>query len=260
MSLKNTKVKVGKPKSKYKAPKDMEKSLKIPKRKEDYTHDDKDGGMNPYSTKEIQDLVPRKTDKLVIDDVENMVPEIKHRVYQDLENGKLNFKEAKKIFKKLQIEDTEGYLDKLEDIDHGVTTKPLDEQQIRSYVRNKIISLISEQGQEQQDQAQVQQDQAQGQQAQGQQETPDAESKEPPTEETPTEETPKKDKDTVINDFVDFLNNQVGIVGKLKIIFKMMRIATKDADPKDKKNLYRLLSKTANLKFHEPIKDESSEE
>jgi hypothetical protein len=49
-------------KSKYKAPKDFEKSLKTPTRKDlkDYTHDDKDGGMNPYSTKEKQSNVLRK--------------------------------------------------------------------------------------------------------------------------------------------------------------------------------------------------------
>ena len=153
MSLKNTKVKVGKHKSKYKAPKDMEKSLKIPKRKEDYTHDDKDGGMNPYSTKQKQDLVPRKTDKIVIDDVENMLPKIKHRVYQDVATGKYSAAEAKKIFKKMQIEDTDGYLEKREEIDHGVTTSKLKESlsrltteqketALRKYIRYKFIPQI----------------------------------------------------------------------------------------------------------------------
>jgi hypothetical protein len=130
-------------KSKYKAPKDFEKSQKPKTRKDlkDYTHDDKNGGLNPHSTGEIQDLVPRKTDKLVIDDVKNMVPEIKHRVYQDVKTGKYSPKEAKKIFKKLQIEDTEGYLDKLENIDHGVTTSPIKEQLSRLTTEQKELAL-----------------------------------------------------------------------------------------------------------------------
>jgi hypothetical protein len=142
-------------KSKYKEAKDMAKSQKPTTRKDlkDYTLDDKDGGMNPYSTKEMQDLVPRKTDKLVIDDVENMVPEIKHRVYQDVANGKYSPKEAKKIFKKLQIEDTEGYLETREDIDHGVTTSKIKEslsrlteeqkeKALRKYLRAKIAQTL----------------------------------------------------------------------------------------------------------------------
>jgi len=130
-------------KSKYKAPKDFEKSQKPKTRKDlkDYTHDDHNGAMNPYSTKETQDLVPRKTDKLVIDDVKNMVPEIKHRVYQDVKTGKYSPKEAKKIFKKLQIEDTEGYLDKLENIDHGVTTSPIKEHLSRLTTEQKELAL-----------------------------------------------------------------------------------------------------------------------
>lgn len=145
-------------KSKWKAPKDLEKSQKIEARKDlkDYTHEDKDGGMNPYSTNEKADLVHRKNDKLVIDDVENMVPEIKHRIYQDVETGKYSPKEAKKIFKKLQIEDTEGYLEKLETRDGGVTTLSLEEKLsrvseedrerlVREYFRRKIVQLLTEQ-------------------------------------------------------------------------------------------------------------------
>ena len=116
-------------KSKYKAPKDLEKSQKPPTRKDlkDYTHDDKDGGMNPYSTKEMQDLVLRKVDKEVIDNIQNMVPEIKHRVYQDVKTGKYSQKEAKKIFKKLQIEDSESYLEPAQSIEEGVIAMSLQE-------------------------------------------------------------------------------------------------------------------------------------
>ena len=52
-------------KSKYKAPKDLEKSQKPNARKDlkDYTADDKVGGLNPNSTKEKHLNALRKTDK-----------------------------------------------------------------------------------------------------------------------------------------------------------------------------------------------------
>ena len=142
-------------KSKYKAPKDFEKSLKTPTRKDlkDYTHDDKDGGMNPYSTKEMQDLVLRKVDKEVIDNIQNMVPEIKHRVYQDVKTGKYSQKEAKKIFKKLQLKDSESYLEPAQSIEEGVIAMSLQEHidslnqnqknaVLRKYIRIKLVEAI----------------------------------------------------------------------------------------------------------------------
>jgi hypothetical protein len=130
-------------KSKYKAPKDFEKSLKTPTRKDlkDYTHDDKDGGMNPYSTKEMQDLVLRKVDKEVIDNIQNMVPEIKHRVYQDVKTGKYSQKEAKKIFKKLQLKDSESYLEPAQSIEEGIGMSMIKSQLSRLTTEQKELAL-----------------------------------------------------------------------------------------------------------------------
>lgn len=146
-------------KSKYKAPKDMEKSQKIQSRKDlkDYTMDNKDS-MNPNSTGEKQSMVPRKTDKQVIDDVENMVPKTtdKDRTYKKLEDGDYDPKHAAKYFDRNQEEDTKEYFEKLEDIDHGVTTKELQEKinrlseddkerLVREYIRRKIAVMLREQ-------------------------------------------------------------------------------------------------------------------
>ena len=152
-------------KSKYKAPKDMEKSLKPETRKDikDYTSED-NYGMVPNSTKQIQPLVARKYATEVIDDVENMVPKITDRLYKKVEAGEYTADHARKVFEKLQIADTDGFLKKLERINHGAITNSLvkpeneetikesisnlseseKEQVIRKYVRNKIAKVLRE--------------------------------------------------------------------------------------------------------------------
>jgi len=152
-------------KTKYKAPKDMEKSLKPETRKDikDYTSED-NYGMVPNSTKQIQPLVARKYATEVIDDVENMVPKITDRLYKKVESGEYTADHARKVFEKLQIADTDGFLKKLERINHGAITNSLvkpeneetikesvsnlseseKEQVIRKYVRNKIAKVLRE--------------------------------------------------------------------------------------------------------------------
>jgi|TARA_R110002012_G_scaffold24620_1_gene82097 hypothetical protein len=152
-------------KTKYKAPKDMEKSLKPETRKDikDYTSED-NYGMVPNSTKQIQPLVARKYATEVIDDVENMVPKITDRLYKKVEQGEYTADHARKVFEKLQIADTDGFLKKLERINHGAITNSLvkpeneetikesisnlseseKEQIIRKYVRNKIAKVLRE--------------------------------------------------------------------------------------------------------------------
>ena len=152
-------------KTKYKAPKDMEKSLKPETRKDikDYTSED-NYGMVPNSTKQMQPLVARKYATEVIDDVENMVPKITDRLYKKVEQGEYTADHARKVFEKLQIADTDGFLKKLERINHGAITNSLvkpeneetikesvsnlseseKEQVIRKYVRNKIAKVLRE--------------------------------------------------------------------------------------------------------------------
>ena len=152
-------------KTKYKAPKDMAKSQKAETRKDikDYTSED-NYGMVPNSTKQMQSLVARKYATEVIDDVENMVPKITDRLYKKVEEGEYTAEHARKVFEKLQIADTEGFLKKLERINHGAITNSLvkpeneetikesvsklseseKEQVIRKYVRNKIAKVLRE--------------------------------------------------------------------------------------------------------------------
>jgi hypothetical protein len=220
-------------KSKYKAPKDMEKSQKIQARKDlkDYTHDDKEGAMNPKSTGEKQHMVSRKTDKTVIDDVENMVPKMtdKDRTYKKLEDGDYDPKHAAKHFKDNQKQDTKDYLEKLEDIDHGVTTKELQEKLnrlseenkerlVREYIRRKIALMIQEQ--EQTDE-------------------PTTEPPATPTEpETPTEpvpaETPKADTSDIAitpeDKFVNYLKNQASGSEKAKTALNALVKSIADVD------------------------------
>jgi hypothetical protein len=152
-------------KTKYKEPKDMKKSQSPETRKDikDYTSED-NYGMVPNSTKQMQPLVARKYATEVIDDVENMVPKITDRLYKKVESGEYTADHARKVFEKLQIADTDGFLKKLERINHGAITNSLvkpeneetikesisnlseseKEQVIRKYVRNKIAKVLRE--------------------------------------------------------------------------------------------------------------------
>lgn len=139
-------------KSKYKEAKDMAKSQKIEARKDlkDYTGDEAHG-MVPELVKGPQKLVPRNINGEVIEDIENMVPKIKERLYKKVEEGDYSPEHARKVFEKLQIEDTEGYLDAMEngvyDIKESVSklSESQKEKLVRMYVRNKIAKVLQEQ-------------------------------------------------------------------------------------------------------------------
>lgn len=143
-------------KSKYKKP----ENAKPTRRKDikDYTHEDKDGAMNPYSTGKKQERVARKTDKAVQDDGK-MFPKYtdKDRLYKKIEDGEYDPKHAMNVLRKRQEEDTDEYFDAREKIDHGVTTSELDERinklsskqkerLVREYLRRKIAKVLREQG------------------------------------------------------------------------------------------------------------------
>jgi hypothetical protein len=139
-------------KSKWTKPKDEAKSLKPESRKDikDYTAPDADG-MVPNLSKGIQKLVPRNINGEVIDDVENMVPKIKDHIYKKVEDGDYSPEHARKVFEKLQIEDSEGYLDAMENGVYSIkeSINRLSESQkeklVRMYVRNKIAKVLREQ-------------------------------------------------------------------------------------------------------------------
>ena len=144
-------------KSKYKRP----ENAKPTRRKDikDYTHDDKAGAMNPYSTGKKQEKVARKTDKPFVDDSKNLTIKMtdKDRLYKKIEDGEYDPKHAMNVLRKRQEVDTDEYFDAREKIDHGVTTSELKErinklsasqkeQLVREYVRRKIAKIIQEQG------------------------------------------------------------------------------------------------------------------
>ena len=139
-------------KSKYTKPKNFEASQKIEARKDlkDYTGDEAHG-MVPELVKGPQKLVPRNINGEVIEDIENMVPKIKERLYKKVEEGDYSPEHARKVFEKLQIEDTEGYLDAMEngvyDIKESVSklSESQKEKLVRMYVRNKIAKVLQEQ-------------------------------------------------------------------------------------------------------------------
>lgn len=138
--------------SKYTKPKNFEASQKIAARKDlkDYTAPDAHG-MVPNLVDGVQPLVPRNINGEVIDDIENMVPEIKNRLYKKVEEGEYSPKQAREVFEKLQIEDSEGYLDAMENGVYNIkeSINKLSESQkeklVRMYVRNKIAKVLKEQ-------------------------------------------------------------------------------------------------------------------
>jgi hypothetical protein len=151
-------------KSKYKTPKDFEKSQKTKTRKDlkDYTHDDKQENLNPFSTGKKQEKVARKTDKAVQDDGKLYQKYTDNDRLYDPESADYDPKHAAKVLNKRQETDSDEYLKKLELIDHGVTTPEIQERinrltpnqkelLVREYIRRKILKVLREQGGETED-------------------------------------------------------------------------------------------------------------
>jgi len=269
-------------KSKYTKPKDEAKSHKPETRKDikDYTAPDADG-MVPNLVKGIQELVPRNINGEVIDDVENMVPEIKNRLYKKVEEGEYSAEQARKVFKKLQIEDTEGYLDAMENGVYSIkeSIENLSESQkeklVRMYVRNKIVKVLQEQTEIEPS------------------EIPDAEAtpaEEPPAEEPPAEEPPAEpvaepaaaDPDVEVDpkqaeeeklqlitkspelfsDYLELKKVDMNILALVKAGMKPLLKSLASIDDKEQKQAQRMAIKAiTNLKkdFGPKLKDQDSE-
>jgi hypothetical protein len=137
-------------KSKYKAPKDLEKSQKPKPRKDlkDYTEDDKKGAMNPKSTGEKQSNVLRKTDKEVVDTGDVFVKyNADDRLYKDLEDGEYDPKHAAKVLKKRQDADEKDNEKNIKDKIENLTREQREvfkERLIREYIRKKIFAILTE--------------------------------------------------------------------------------------------------------------------
>jgi len=131
-------------KSKYKAPKDLEKSTKPTPRKDlkDYEGDDAEN-MVPNSTGEKQKNVLRKTDKEVIDNG-SIVPDMKDadRAYKP--EGEHDPKHAAKVMSKRQDDDEKDSEDNIKDKIENLTREQK-ERLVREYIRRRIKNVLKEQ-------------------------------------------------------------------------------------------------------------------
>lgn len=133
-------------KSKYKAPKDLEKSQKPKSRKDlkDYIEDDKKGALNPKSTGDKQSNVLRKTDKEVVD---NGKLDIKYndddRLYKSLEDGEYDPKTAAKRLKKRQDKEEKEIKDVIKDKIENLTREGK-ERLVREYIRRTFVKRLME--------------------------------------------------------------------------------------------------------------------
>ena len=130
-------------KSKYKKPENTK--YKSRKDLKDYTTDDKTGALNPYSTKQKQSNVLRKTDKETVDDGKYDVKyNADDRLYKDLEDGEYDAKHAAKVFKKRQDKEEKETANVLKDKIENLTREQR-ERLVREYVRRKIVKMLVEQ-------------------------------------------------------------------------------------------------------------------
>jgi hypothetical protein len=154
-------------KSKYKKPENKKPTYR--KDLKDYTMDDKEGKLNPHSTKEKQSNVLRKTDKDVVDDGKFDVKyNADDRLYKDLEDADYDPKHAAKVMKKRQEKDEKDNAKNIKDRIENLTREQK-EHLVREYVKRKFISALFEQA------------------------PPAPEEEEAPAEETPAEPTPPAD-------------------------------------------------------------------
>ena len=221
-------------KSKYKAPKDLEKSQKPKPRKDlkDYSEDDKKGALNPKSTGEKQSNVLRKTDKEVVDTGDMFVKyNADDRLYKDLEDGEYDPKHAAKVLKKRQDADEKDNAKNIKDKIENLTREGK-ERFVREYVRRKINILL--------EQSEPIEPNAEEDPAATTPDAPEAPAPEAPAPDAPAEPTPEETEGRVITSAATEMATEGG-VGKIKMINKMLDIALKETDPEDKLSFYAML-------------------
>ena len=263
-------------KSKYKAPKDLEKSQKPKPRKDlkDYTEDDKDGKLNPMSTGDKQLNVLRKTDKEMVDTGDMYVKyNADDRLYKDLEDGEWDTKHASKVLKKRQDTDEKdnkkNIKDKIENL-----TREQKERLVREYIRRKIYNVLLEQGDTETPEEPVDPAAAPAPEAPVDAAAtpptdvpapdmaapiePDVSAPAPAT--TPTPEVPAPTADAETQATPEELGNRKiqaaaeelakeGAIGKMKTISKMLKQAMQETDIEDQATVYKLLRQFATKKL-----------
>jgi hypothetical protein len=265
-------------KSKYKTPKDFEKSQKPKLRKDlkDYTADDKKGGMNPKTTGDMQHNVLRKRDKQMQDDGK-MYPTYNDddRLYKDIEDGDYDPKTAAKRLKKRQDTEEKETADVLQDKIENLTREQ-HERLVREYVRRKIAKIIKEQGEPAPaDAPEAPAPEAPAPEAPApnappadapapdapapagapatpppaptpappapEATAPDAAAKPDAEKEAEKEISPETKQALDVDRFVKHLNKRDGNIAKVKDILKVLNLATKDLDPADITNTYKMI-------------------
>ncbi len=122
----------------------------------DYVADKEAKGMVPNASGEALPEVPRKDDKEVIDDVENMVPNVKDsdKIYvtKELQDGDPKMpSHALKTLVKNQEEDVKELIDTLSKKDGGYMTqiekltKEQKEKLVKEIVKRKVVKFLDEQ-------------------------------------------------------------------------------------------------------------------
>ena len=253
--------------AKYKQPKNKEHEAR--KDLKDYTVNNDVEGMVPNASGKIMPDVPRKDDKEMIDDVENMVPNIKDsdRVYvtKQMEDGDPKRPEnSLKVFSKNIENDAEELIDTLAKKDGGYMsqikklTKEQKEKLVREVVRRKVLTFLSEQEDAEQKDTETADQEGEGQQAladtpepspaqdapaEPADDTPEQEPKEPAeTPEEPSAEISKEDDpdqdgqsgDQRISKFIAALEEKPNLVQRMKLIMQVINKVTADDDKKRK--------------------------
>lgn len=279
-------------KSKYKAPKDLEKSQKPKSRKDlkDYTHDDKKGALNPKTTGDKQLNVLRKTDKTVQDDGK-MFPKYNDddRLYKDLEDADYDPKTAAKRLKKRQDTEEKETADVLKDKIENLTREQrerLKDRLVREYIRRKINNIILEAEEEP-----AAEEPAPEAEAPAEEPAPtDVPAETPPTDaapsapeapapaptdaappaptdtaapatppapaaETPAAETPAETKNGITKE----MEKAKGTVGQIESLMKGINQYFKDADPRDIKRFYKLFNRVISRRLSMPADQESEQ-
>ena len=272
-------------KSKYKKPENTK--YKSRKDLKDYTTDDKAGALNPYSTKQKQSNVLRKTDKNVQDDGKYDVKyNADDRLYKDLEDGEYDAKHAAKVFKKRQDKEEKDISDVIKDKVENLTREQR-ERLVREYVRRKIVKILVEQptpAEEKPADAPAEETpapDAAAPPAPGAPTTPapdaaaetpapdagaapaatpppaaDASATPPPAEEKPTADaeaekqvSPETKEALDVDRFVQYLKKQEGNIAKLKSIIKVVNLSLDKAEVEDQANVWKMLKITSNKKL-----------
>ena len=268
-------------KSKYKAPKDLEKSQKPNTRKDlkDYTEDDKKGALNPKTTGDKQLNVLRKTDKVVQDDGK-MFPKYNDddRLYKDLEDADYDPKTAAKRLKKRQDTEEKETSDVLKDKIENLTREQkerLKDRLVREYIRRKINNIILEQPTEEPPAEEPIPIEEPAPEAPADVPAPEAPAPAPtdatipapaapapaPTTAAPTApaEEPAEEPAETKNVVTKEMEKAKGTVGQIEMLMKGVNQYFKDADPRDIKRFYKLFNRVISRRLLMPTDTETKE-